>query len=95
MPKMTATHTFYPYELEGTVSEIIAKLEGLRDARGDVFIAHYSDRYGDNYFEYQYEREENEPDNFSFKETHRDGKLFDLEEIVQNAAKRKPWVRSE
>jgi len=93
MAKIMATATFYPYELEGTVSEIIAKLEKLRDARGDVFIDHYSDRDGENYFEYQYEREENETDNFSFKETPRDGKLFDLEKMVQDAAKRKAWVR--
>ena len=89
MASVTDTGTIYPYELDGTISEIIAKLKKLRKARGDVYISHYSDREGESYFEYLYERDEIARDNFSFGEGKTyDGIMVDIENIL------KPWIRS-
>ena len=81
------------HELVGTISEIIAKFEELREARGDVYVTYSNDRDFGRSLDYSYELKEGKLDNFSFGETPIVGRYFDIDVMIDGVAKIRKHIR--
>ena len=81
------------HELVGTISEIIAKFEELREARGDVYVTYSNDRDFGRSLDYSYELKEGKIDNFSFGGTPIAGRYFGIDMMIDGVAKIRKYIR--